>query len=329
MSRNKPDVTGESCVTTDTVRRAQETLAKRSRADQLDKSTRRRPFVAAMVKVFVSLVLSGLVTLGCGMSALAEGTQQPEGQPADPKLYFEVDSLHEGLPPIDTVPDLTTPRATLLHFLRAAGDGRFDQAAYSMKFENRAKEDRSPALLAMELYYVTTQQIDPNLRKVPDRPNGAADDSTEDSDSQNRPGRPRRSIKIGEIPLALEDVEIRLERFKPQDGEPVWLFSPRIVAKIPDMYAQHGPGPAFDYLPLIVREGLTTGSSRWQWSLLLAIMTLTAAFGWLFVKLLRHPLRRMFPESAREKSERLRAPLGSLIGLASFYLVIYVWLSPP
>jgi hypothetical protein len=129
--------------------------------------------------------------------------------------------------------------------------------------------------------------------------------------------------------LTLDDVEIRLERFRPHNEEPIWLSSPRTLEKIEDMYERHGPGVLFQHLPFRVRQGLLTGSSHWQWFVLLAVGTLAALSGWLCQKLARVLSNRLASDSVRNEAMRLAPPIGTLIGLLAFYVVIYVLLAPP
>lgn len=260
---------------------------------------------------------------------LPRAAQNEGGKQSEQPLYYEVESLNEALPALDKPPDLSTPRAALVNFFLASRDGNFDRAARSLNFQAIPGKKRSPDRSAMQLYYIMSQHIDVDFKKVPDRPNAAIEEASDEPDSHPRAGQPRRSIKIGEVPLTLGDVEIRLERFKPHNGEPVWLFSPRTVEKIVDMYERHGPGPLFELLPFRVRHGLLTGSSGWQWLVLLAISSLAWLSGLLCQKLAWVLSSRLAPEGIREEATRMATPIGALIGLLAFYVVTYVLLAPP
>ncbi len=278
---------------------------------------------AVVIRILIGFLVFALHSPVPGRAAQDDAPQSEEG------LFYEVASLNEGLPPLEPPPDLTTPRAALVNMIRASHDGDFERGARSLNFQAIPAQQRAPATLAKHFYYVITQRVQVDLKKVPDRPNGAFDDASNGSDSPAPFDRPRRSLKIGEVPLALGTVEIRLERFKPSKGEPVWLFSPRTVEKIADMYAFHGPGPLFNYLPFQARQGLLTDSSAWQWLVLMALAGLSTAAGWIGTLLIRVPLPRLTTGKVLVAAARMAAPLGLLIGLLTFHGMTYRLLAPP
>jgi small-conductance mechanosensitive channel len=272
--------------------------------------------------VFISLAMS------CGLPAPARAAENGSAQESE---YYEIESLADVLPSHDELPDLSTPRATLMTFITASREGNFERAAHTLNFQ--AIPDKKPVsgILAMELYYVIKQWVDIHFKEIPDRRNGALPEAASDeSQKQSIADHPRRSIKIGEIPLSLADVEIRLERFKPTDGEAVWLFSPRTTEKIEELYDRHGPGPLFDHLPFAARQGLITGSTQWQWLVLFGIGVLAAVIGWLCQRLAGMLSRRLATATVWEDGmRRLASPVGTLVAFVAFYLVTYVLLAPP
>ena len=261
--------------------------------------------------------------------AAHDGHEKSEPVP----LYYEVESLNVGLPELDDPPDLTTPRVTLINLIRASQDGDFERAARSLNFAEIPKEQRSPDLLARKFYYVLTQKIQIDFRNVPDRPNGALDKkrSSETGDDDRTGGsdeQPRRSIMIDDVPMDLGNVEVRLERFKPHDGDPVWLFSPRTVAKIDAMYERHGPGPLFTHLPYPVKQGLLQDSSGWQWVLLSGLAVPAALIGWVVKKALHRFFRWKFSQQGQEVVS-LAEPVGWSVAVVLFTVVTYVLVAAP
>lgn len=83
-------------------------------------------------------------------------------------------SLHKGLSEPDDPPDLSTPRASLINMLRAAQDGDFERAAWSLNLQGIPQEQNRPAHLAKLFYYVLTQTVQIDYRSRPDRPNGGS-----------------------------------------------------------------------------------------------------------------------------------------------------------
>ena len=251
---------------------------------------------------------------------------------SDVPLYFHVKSIHEGLPELDDPPDLSTPRASLVNMLRAAQDGDFERAAWSLSFQGLPHDKRSAAHLAKLFYYVLTQTVQIDYRNIPDRPNGALDAKTgsQSSDERGDPthGRPRRSILVDDVPMRFGSAEIRIERVKPHEGDPAWLFSPRTVTKIEDIYERHGPGPLFARLPSSMQQGLVRDSVKWQWVLLFGIGASVTVLGWVANKLFRVGLGWMFPQQDREVNG-LATPLGWLTGGAAFAIVTYELVAAP
>lgn len=247
-------------------------------------------------------------------------------------LYYEVQSLNEWLPELDDPPDLTTPRATLINMIRASQDGDFERAARSLNFAEIPKGQRSPDLLAKNFYYVLTQQIQIDFRNVPDRPNGALDEKMSSEANQDHTSgigeRPRRSIMVDDVPMPLGNVEVRLERFKPHNGDPVWLFSPRTVTKIIAMYERHGPGPLFKHLPDAIKQGLLQDSSGWQWAVLLGLAAPAVLIGWVVKKVLHRFFRWKFPQQ-RQEVTNLAPALGWSMVVVLFTVVTYSLVAAP
>jgi small-conductance mechanosensitive channel len=282
-----------------------------------------------MHKELAVWAVAGTLVITSTLLSFAGTEQNKDGQESKQDLFYEVESLNEALTPLDDPPDLSTPRAALVNFFLASRDGRFKRAARSLNLQTIPDKERLAARYAMKLYYVISQKIDVEYKKVPDRPSGAFEEATDDSDSPPESSQPQRSIKLGEVSLSLGHVEIRLERFKPQDGEPVWLFSPRTTEKIQEMYERHGPGPFFDHLPFLMKQGLLTGSPHWQWLLLIAVGSLAGLSAWGYQKLARVVGSHVAPPRAQKEAMRLATPIGALLGLLTFYIVTYKLISPP
>ena len=280
-----------------------------------------------MYKRILTAVLAQILVIWGG-TALGWAAHNKNSDASDPSLYFHVSSLNEGLPELDDPPDLSTPRASLINMLRASQDGEFERAARSLNFELIPKDQRRPTHFAKLFYYVLTQKVQIDYHNVPDRPSGALDmkrgSQSNQDQAQFMSGRPRRSILVDDVPMRYGSAEVRLERVKPHEGEPVWLFSPRTVTKIEDMYQRHGPGPLFVHLPSSMQQGLVRDSVTTQWLLLLGVGASATLVGGLATKLFRVGLQWKFPRQHREV-ERLATPLGWLAGGTVFTVVTY-WL---
>jgi small-conductance mechanosensitive channel len=268
----------------------------------------------------------------CGAVVSGWGAYNEKRDLSDQPSYFHVSSLHEGLPELDDPPDLSTPRASIVNLLRSAQDGDFERAAWSLNLQNIPQDQRRPAHLAALFYHVLTQAVQIDYRNFPDRPDGALDlkvgsqENKEHADPMT--GQPRRSLLVDDLSLGFGHAEIRLERVKPPEGEPVWLFSPRTVTNIEDMYQHYGPGPLFRHLPSSMRLGLVRDSVKWQWLLLLGAGALAIVVGWVGKKLFRVGLLWKFPQQYGEV-KRLETALGWLTGGVVFAVVMYELVAAP
>ncbi|HSE57558.1 MAG TPA: mechanosensitive ion channel domain-containing protein [Nitrospiraceae bacterium] len=251
----------------------------------------------------------------------------PPNAPGTTDEFFFDERLNEGFPAVKNPPSLRTPRAALKHFLSSAGQGEFDRAGLTLNLAPVPPKDRArlAPYLAEHLYYVLNKKPWINWRTITDRDDGQLD--AESNPNNPAAGKPRRSIAIATIPLDNWDVEIRLERFKPARGEPVWLFSPGTVEKIDDLYKEHGPGPLIYSLPPQARARLVSGDVDWQTGLLLLLVLNGAAAGWLVRRLILWGRGRCRSHILCGLADRIAAPIALLSGALVFYYLNFVRLS--
>jgi small-conductance mechanosensitive channel len=254
-------------------------------------------------------------------------TPPPTENAPPPQDVFVVDSLDVGAP-ADTEPlNLRTPQETVRRFFEAARQGQFAKASRTLNLAPIPLADRPwyAPYLAERLYYVLNKQPWINRAIIPDREDGQLDGDA--SQSSPDAGKPRRSIKIASIPLNQWDVEIRLERFKPADGPPVWLFSPSTVDKIIPLYQTYGPGPLVQYFPATMRMHLFNEDSVWQGAVLLIAVLLSAGLGLLTERGLSFLIRRFGNTFARVIAARTQGPTTLLLSVFVFYYLTYTLLS--
>jgi MscS family membrane protein len=131
-------------------------------------------------------------------------------------------------PPSDVL-GRTTPRGSVLGFLRAARKGDNEAAAQYLNTPLRGKD---AAYLARELFVTLDRLLPARLNEVSDRPEGSLAFLT----------RPDEDL-VGTIPTENGDVNITVEKV-PVDktaggkSDSVWLFSAKTLAAVPALFAE-------------------------------------------------------------------------------------------
>ncbi|MFP4308744.1 MAG: hypothetical protein ACLFQQ_16160, partial [Desulfococcaceae bacterium] len=85
--------------------------------------------------------------------------------------------------------------------------------------------------LARHPCYLIRNNLSIPWSDIRDRPDGQLDAASGARD--HLLGKPRRSIRIGEISLDGRALSFRIQRVKAGDASPVWVFSPSTVENIP------------------------------------------------------------------------------------------------
>lgn len=242
--------------------------------------------------------------------------------------YYLLDALNEGVVPDSTV-NLQTPQAALETFARTGRMGRFGVAAQVLNLNliaEREQADLGPDL-AERLHYVLDKQIGFDWEGLPDRPDGLQEGPASGNDPLA--GAPRRSLRIGSLPLGGRGVAIRLQRVKVGDGPPVWVFSPQTVESIGPLYERYGPGPVDRWMPAWAKAQVLGQTALWAWLALLglAVLALLAAL------VVRRVAQRRLTEAdspwLRGMGETLAAPIAAVIALLFLYLTAAFVLTLP
>ena len=177
--------------------------------------------------------------------------------------YYEVDALNEGLgaPPADL--DRETPRAAMEDLFAFEAAGRWDAAAHLLdlgEIEPGDQAEQGP-ILARHLYTIIDRKVLLRWANLSDRPD--AIDETETSRAALA-GQPRRSLHLGDLKLDGRIVSVRLNRLKPGDGDPVWVFSRQTVENLPQLYDLYGPSRFERMLPDILKRDAGLGLAWWE-----------------------------------------------------------------
>ncbi len=167
----------------------------------------------------------------------------------------------------------STPRGTVLGFMRAAEADDYDRAVNYLDTKQHGDLARE---LAQQLQAVLDRESTVDLKKLSTKPEGDM------ANSQN----PNRDL-VGVAKTSSGSVELWLERVQRGDNPPIWLFSRDTLRNVPEIYEDIGSTPDLGrYLP----KGLNTklfSRPLWLWCVVLISIPLVFLLGSLFGRLLK------------------------------------------
>ena len=231
-------------------------------------------------------LIVGLVTVASAQSA---------------SRWFEIDALNPGLGPTDV--DRETPRAALESFVAAAAAERFDEAAHLLDLREFATEDQAALgpMLARQLHEVIERKLWLDFGDYPDRPDGL--DATASKDNPLA-GEVRRSYRLAILDLDGRPVPVRLNRVKPRDGDPAWVFSRQTVENVPRLHESYGPTDFERALPASLRAEAFWRLRWWEVVALPLLVVGALAAGALVYRLLGRARRVAADEDRDDGDER-------------------------
>jgi MscS family membrane protein len=184
--------------------------------------------------------------------------------------------------------DRGNPRSSIIGYLKAASEFKFDKAAEYLDLRNLPEEvaEIGGPELARQLNHVISRTVWLDDYNVSDNPEGAKGD-----------GLPNYRDLLLVIKMPDGEVPIWLQRVPRGDGEKIWKISNRSVARIPEMYDE------FSYSPLVERirgafpkDAAFLGLEAFKWFLLVAI----ALISWPALYVVGRLLSRLFSSPSKD-----------------------------
>ncbi len=199
----------------------------------------------------VSLKVPGMLLFACFTFVLLQVQPQARAQDANESsrpFAFDTAELNAGLNGEPSGLRLDTPRATLESFFNAIERDEFRQAANALNLNNLPVEQQAELApeLALKLAYILWRQDLVDWDDIPDQPDARVLPELQRSAIPYS----RRSVELGVVDLDGRPVPVSLQRFRPSNGEAVWLFSPFAVEQIPAIYREVGHELLNRWLPL-------------------------------------------------------------------------------
>ncbi len=182
---------------------------------------------------------------------------------AQPDPFYEVEVLNEGLGAPPAGLDRETPQAAMEEFLSAAQAGDWRTAAHLLDLAEIAPGDQAlqGPLAAAQLHEILDRKVILSWTQLLDRPDALDAAATSSSAVA---GQTRRSLLLGVLDLDGRTVPIRLNRLKPADGDPVWVFSRQSVENVPALYALYGPTDLEKTMPAWAKRDAAWGLTLWE-----------------------------------------------------------------
>jgi small-conductance mechanosensitive channel len=238
--------------------------------------------------------------------------QNNEGNGSSKGSYFRIEKVNPSLPKPEQQINLATPQACVEHFILQSRRENYASAARAMNFRlvEPASMDEA-AQLAERLHYLINQNLWIDWSTIPDRPDGMGAPSLLGTQSPMA-GQPRRSILLGTISFNGRDMPIRIERVKPQDGDPVWLFAAQTVDNINPLYDAKGPSWLARQVPTWSRSRTFWRVPMWQWIALAILILLAVATAYIVVAVICRSIAKHLPQRGGQLIRAIRWPAGVL-----------------
>lgn len=224
-------------------------------------------------------VALGLVLAAAFLLAADAAWAQDSDSEAAP-YAFESTAINGGLPKPGEVVRRDTPRAALETFFAAIERDDAAGAAHILNLDAIPADEqaqRAPEL-ALMLAYILRHRDLIDWSEVPDEPDARVLPEAQSSVAPYS----RRSIELGEVLLHRRPVSVNLQRFQAEGREPVWLFSPTLVERIPALYSELSEGWLGDWIPIEERLDMLGRPSLWEWSVVGGVLLASVA-AWLAV----------------------------------------------
>ncbi len=258
---------------------------------------------------WVFLFLSAASMQFAVTSALAQ--EQDAAQPQ----AFEVTVINEGLGEAEEALRLDTPRSALESFLESIDENDPASAAHVLNLNAIPADEQAGQAedLALMLAYILRRHELIDWRQVPDTP-----DARVLPDMQAAVGPySRRTIELGEIMLDSRPVSISLHRYRVDGGEPIWLFSPTVVDRVPQLYSDIGEGWLEGWVPLRQRLDMLGRPSLLEWSIVSGVLLASLA-AWIAVFVGAGVVARRLSRHWRRWLSATAIPLATLIAALLF-----------
>lgn len=199
----------------------------------------------------------------------------------------------------------STPRGTVMGFLRAAHDNNYALAAQYLE------SSRDPEL-ARQLKTVLDAALQVNLNDISDEAAGRIGDA-----------EPLDRQRIGTVHVGETSLDIMLHRVNSPAGQ-IWLFAPETLRRIPIVYDDLGPNWIEGFVPGPLRNREVLGVQLWRLMGLLIVIPVALGIAWLIGMILIVITRRFAERTPAALNQSivaiLRGPLRLFLTVLLFHV---------
>lgn len=254
---------------------------------------------------------------------LASADLSAETDDASAGTWFEIEQLNPGLGGPPDHLSRETPREAVSEFFRLTDDAEFQAAAHVLDLSPLGHEQQATrgADLAQKLAEVLERTTVIDWSSLSSRPDALVEAGSRDTPQA---GQSRRSLRLSALELDRRPVEIRLNRIKSGDEDPVWLFAAQTVRDIEALHQRYGPSWLEKQLPGTLRERSFLGTRLWEWLALPLVGGTLVVLGWLVQKLLSRIGHALPIKWINRATERTRTPL-TIALMAILGQLIMIW----
>jgi MscS family membrane protein len=204
------------------------------------------------------------------------------------------------------------PRNAVMTFVYMANTGNYARA--SMYLELSGDSQVKGPELARQLGAVLDRAFERDIRTLSTEAEGDVQD-----------GLPLDLEQVGEVRIRGRVYQIEMHRVTDPEYGPIWQFSPRTVAQIPEMYSRLG-WQVRDVMPVWLKTEKYYALEAWQWLALLIVIPASIFFGDVISRLAAMLVIAIF--RVERTSESLRSvrkltwPLRVMVGIPVFHWLV-------
>lgn len=184
-----------------------------------------------------------------------------------------------------------TPRGSIVGFLEATSQFKFDLAAEFLDLRNLPSEisEIEGHELARQLNHVLSRSVWLDDYSVSDSPDGARGD-----------GQPEFRDVLVKIPTPDGEISLLMQKVPRGDGEMIWKVSNRSVAEIPELYDLYSYSAPVEKVRGWFPEDMSfLGLEAFKWFILLTVAAMCWPLfyltGWLLSRIFSSPKRASYP----------------------------------
>ncbi|MDO6587646.1 mechanosensitive ion channel [Salipiger sp. 1_MG-2023] len=228
-------------------------------------------------------------------------------QSSEPERWYKVELINPGLGTAPQTVDRTTPRSSLESFMFRADAEDWDGAAHLLDLSALPASEQAVEGPKRAKAFATLleRKIMIDWYDLRDRPDGV------DERGSDTPlaGEPRRSLLLWYVKLNDRPIPIRINRIKPEVGDPAWLVSRQTVMALPALADAYGPTELELMLPEPLRTKAFWNLRWWEVIAFPLALAVTGLIGFVVNRALSRGFARTHRDAPTSMLVAIRPPV--------------------